>query len=1152
MAYGSTRIIVQCGLRCKAILAPGKSGYSSAYPRLHNVGHPPVVQNASSHPKSLTQSSLALAAMLLLQHSVVAVESHEQFFETEVRPLLVEKCADCHGNNEVSGGLRVDSRNALIKGGDSGSAIIPGDVSESLLIQAVRRTGEMPMPPEEELSKHEVDVLQRWIELGAPWPDSSNRGLDASDIANQHWAFQSIDRPSIPSVTDQPWVRTPIDSFVMAKLEENQLDASPVADRRSLIRRVTYSLTGLPPTQVDVEQFVANPDPDAYANLVERLLESPQYGEHWARHWLDVARYSDTKGYVYAREERFWVHAWTYRDWVTQSLNDDMPYDRFLLLQMAADQVDDRREGDLAAMGFLTLGRRFLGVRRDIIDDRIDVVSRGTMGLTVACARCHNHKYDPIPTADYYSLYGVFDSCVEQLVPLATRNSDEAFEQELAARKAKLQNKLIDHRKTSSDRARDRVADYLFAQSELDKYPANGFDQIFSQDDLLPAFVRRWEQFLRKANKNRDPRFTAWHRFAQLPPETFADQSSDVTNSLLAASDDQVRPIVRQAFSQPPQSFREVCDRYGEIFADAKKQWEVAIAKANQAGTELPDRLTDANLEEFRDVLYGPQSPSQVPDGPIVQIETLVDSATCTELWKLQGEVDRWIIESDKQTPHAVTLVDQGVPAEPRVFRRGNPLNLGNDVPRQFLSLLAGEVQQPFRHGSGRLELAQAIIDPENPLTARVIVNRVWAHHFGQGLVSTPSDFGTRAAPPSHPELLDWLATEFVSDGWSLKNLHRQIVLSAAFRQSNSGPTNPDIVARAMETDPNNRLLWRRNSRRMSFEELRDSLLSTTGELDKSIGGKPADLFQDPYPKRRTLYGLVDRQYFPGTLRMFDFANPDLHTPKRNETTVPQQALFLMNHPLVLERAKALAQIAKGDDDPSQRVATMFRQVLQRDPTGDEIADAVALVNSVTPQHNPAPAVTTADWQYGYGALDESHGQVTGFTPLPHFTGAAWQGGARWPDQELGWVQLTAAGGHPGNDRDHAAVRRWIAPRDMEIRIQSELKQESTQGDGIRAFVIHSKGGVLLSKSLHHDTAELNVASLTVLKGQTIDFLVDIGDVLNSDQYLWSTTIQATESNDTTIWNSADDFPKETTAQLAPWEQLAQVLLCTNEFLFVD
>ncbi len=775
-------------------------------------------------------------------------------------------------------------------------------------------------------------------------------------------------------------------------------------------------------------------------------------------------------------------------------------------------------------MGFLTLGRRFLGVKRDIIDDRIDVVCRGTMGLTVACARCHNHKYDPIPTADYYSLYGVFDSCHEKLIALEGSSTDEAFAKELATRKAKLQNKLAAERQAASDRACGRVADYLFAQSELYKFPADGFDQVFEKEDLLPAFVRRWETYLRRAKQQGDPLFTAWHAYADIPPESFDQQSADVTDRLQAASAGEVDPIVAEAFSQPPKSFREVCDRYGQIFADKLKTF-----------------------------LQEPQSPCQVPDEPIVQIETFFDTGTLTELWKLQGEVDRWIIESKVLAPHAVALVDKTMPAEPRIFRRGDPINQGEDVPRQFLSLLAGESQQPFQHGSGRLELASAIIDPENPLTARVIVNRVWAQHFGQGLVTTPSDFGTRAAPPSHPQLLDWLASEFIANGWSLKNLHRLILLSSTYQQSGSGPIDPAIRQRAMESDPNNRLLWKSNSRRLSFEELRDSLLAATLELDQSVGGKPQKLFESPFPNRRTLYGFVDRQYLPGTLRMFDFANPDLHTPQRNETTVPQQALFLMNHPLVLERAQTLAELTESDGDPIHRVTIMFRQTMQRDPTDTELEDSVALVNAAVSKSDAPRVVTRPDWQYGYGTFDEATNRVTGFTSLPHFTGSAWQGGASWPDQTLGWVQLTATGGHPGNDRAHAAIRRWTAPRDLTVRIESALKHQPTEGDGVRAFIIGSNQGILHCESVHHREIDLNTESLTLAKGDFVDFVVDIGDVLNNDQFLWKATIRATDSQtDSTIWDTVNDFSEEPVPKLDGWAQLAQVLFCTNEFMFVD
>lgn len=1096
---------------------------------------------------------ICLAALVVGQ-ATLAADDGSDFFEAEIRPLLVEKCSRCHGAKKQSGGLRTDSREALLNGGDGGAVLVPGNVADSVLVKAVRRDGDLKMPPENGLRDQEILALESWIELGAPWPKSTATiPTSPAEKAEDHWAFQPVRRPRIPTVNGGNWVRSPVDASVLAKLERKGLEPSPEADRHTLIRRASYSLTGLPPSPEEVERFVHDGKPQAYERLVNRLLDSPHYGEQWARHWLDVARYSDTKGYVYAREERFWTHAWTYRDWVVRALNDDMPYDRFLLLQLAADQAMDSKQGDLAAMGFLTLGRRFLGVQNLIVDDRIDVVTRGMLGLTVGCARCHDHKYDPIPTADYYSLYGVFASCAERLVCLDDTSGDEAYKAELRKRQNKLQAKLAAYRDESSHRARSRVTDYLHAQTELHKYPADGFDQIFQKTDLLPAFVHRWQDYLHEANRRQDPVFTAWHAYAQISEAAFAQRAADVTRQLQQGTGETVNPIVAAAFAEPPASFDEVVQRYGEVFAAVDANWKSTLEKAKREKKSAPAELPDKAAEQLRRVLYGPGAPCQVPDQPIVHTETFFDSASCTELWKLQGEVDRWIIRSNVEAPYALTLVDRPVPAEPRIFRRGDPVKKGDNVPRQFLSLLAGRDRAPFQRGSGRFELAQAIVDPANPLTSRVIVNRVWARHFGQGLVTSPSDFGTRADAPSHPGLLDWLDTRFVEEGWSLKKLHRWIMLSSTYRQAATGPADPSTRQLAIKLDPDNRLLWRMSQRRLTFEEIRDSTLSATGELDKRVGGKPAELFKQPFPKRRTLYGLVDRQFLPGTLRVFDFANPDLHIAQRRETTVPQQALFFLNHPLVLERARALAKVTEPESTDRERVRAMFRRVLQREPSGTEISESLEFVRASGKTRMPSQRETVADWTYGYGAFDESAGRVTGFTPLPHFTGTAWQGGANWPDKKLGWVQLTATGGHPGNNRQHAAIRRWTAPRPMTVQIRSKLTHEAAPGDGIRSFVVSSRAGLLQSATIHQETAELHVESLTVKVGETIDFVVDIGDVLNSDQYLWQATISETASSArNTSWNSKLDFTQDTVNELTPWEQLAHVLFCTNEFLFVD
>jgi hypothetical protein len=507
-----------------------------------------------------------------------------------------------------------------------------------------------------------------------------------------------------------------------------------------------------------------------------------------------------------------------------------------------------------------------------------------------------------------------------------------------------LDAKLAAARAESSNRVRTRLADYLRAQRELGKYPADGFDQIFQKTDLLPAFVRRWEQYLYRAERSEDPVFRPWHAYAAIAGDDFATAARNVTRRLQQAAPDRIHPVVRRTFQDPPETFEEVIEGYAHIFAEVDKQWQALLQAKVAASGEPPMTLPDDADEQLRRVLYGPASPCEMPDQPIVHTETYFDSDTCTELWKLHGEVDRWILDSEAPVRFARTLVDRPIAARPRIFRRGNPLDLGAEVPRKFLTVFDRIFPEPFRQGSGRLELARAIIDPANPLTARVMVNRVWMHHFGQGLVRSASDFGLRAGEPSHPALLDWLATQFVRAGWSVKQLHRLILLSATFRQSSSPPADSSHLARVRQIDPENRLLWRHTPQRLTFESFRDSLLAVSGELDRRIGGPSSDLFAQPFPVRRTLYGKVDRQFLPGTLRTFDFANPDLHIEKRSETMVPQQALFLLNHPFVLERARALAAASR-QETLTGSVRSLFQLALQRPPSDEELDDSLQFLN---------------------------------------------------------------------------------------------------------------------------------------------------------------------------------------------------------------
>ncbi|VTR99230.1 PSD1 and planctomycete cytochrome C domain-containing protein [Tuwongella immobilis] len=1072
------------------------------------------------------------------------------YFEAKIRPILLDSCGRCHGPTTQQHGLRLDSRQSLLTGGDSGPAIVPGKPQESLLLKAVQRTGTLKMPPGKPLSAAQIADLTKWIEAGAPWPDSAIATKPTA--AAPHWAFQPVKSPPVPQPKMADRVRNPIDSFVLTKLEQANLSPSPLADRRTLIRRVTLDLTGLPPTMAEVEAFVADPDPQAYAKLVDRLLASPHYGEQWARHWLDVARYSDSKGYVYGREERMWIHAWAYRDWVVQAFNRDLPYDQFLKLQIAADQLAKDNPSDLAAMGFLTLNRRFLGVTHDIVDDRIDTLTRGMLGLTVSCARCHDHKFDPIPTEDYYSLYGIFRSSSERDVvagePLMPGDR-KAFETALADQRKKLEDERAKARREAAERNRKRVGEYLAAQLELHKYPEEGFDQILAASDIIPATVRQWREYLTRAGQSQHPVFAAWHAFAKLPADGFAAQAMAVTTQLQSLPADRLHPIVKARFASSPASMRDVVDRYTALFQEAER---------------LSAQDADAKPEwaAIRRVLFDPLSPCEVPDEPIVDAEQFFPSDVVTRLWQLQGNVDRFVMQSPMAPKFATILVDRPTPMTARIFRRGNPAMPTTEAPRRFLKAISPENRANFQSGSGRRELAEAIANPQNPLTARVMVNRLWMHHFGAGLVRTPSDFGTRAEPPTHPELLDWLADSFVRNRWSLKEMHRLMVLSATYQQASSGPADAAAFQKAELADPENKLLWRTNPRRLRFEELRDAMFAVTGELDRTVGGRAVNLFSSPFSKRRSVYGVIDREFFPELLRVFDMANPDLHIPQRSETIVPQQALFFLNHPLPIERAKAIVQhpLIQSAKTPEAKVDAMMRLLVQRPATAAEVAAAVEWVRQREASSEQAKKQYKPNsWKYGVGAYDPKSGAVSNFRELPYFTGEAWQGGPDWPNAGFGWAQLTASGGHPGNTLNDAVVRRWTSPIAGKVTIRSLLVHDVAQGDGVRATIHHHRLGKLLSADVYNRRQHLNVTEIVVQPGDTIDFTVDILNQLNSDQYTWTATIAPVPDSATTpptkplpSFDSKAEFGGPETPQLTAWEQLAQTLLMANEFTFLD
>jgi hypothetical protein len=873
-------------------------------------------------------------------------DPHEaEFFERHIRPVLAEHCFACHGAAEQQSGLRLDSRSGLLAGGDSGPVVDLKDPPASRLLKALSYEDpdlKMPPAPAGKLPAAAIAALTTWIREGAYWPAVERPSAARSGDGATHWAFGPIRPQSIPQVRDDAWPLAPIDSFVLARLEAEGMTPSGGADRATLIRRATYDLIGLPPSEEETAAFVDDPSPGAFARLVDRLLESPHYGERWGRYWLDVARYAETKGYVRLQEERRFYCAFRYRDYVIRAFNEDLPYDRFIVEQLAADQLpsgNDRRP--LAALGFLTLGRQFTGNKHDIIDDRIDVVSRGLLGLTVTCARCHDHKYDPIPTADYYSLYGVFASSEEPLVPSPIGNppadaAGVAFEQEFARRWQALEDYEPKQYAALLNEFRARSADYLVKSLAGREPPQQPLPK--AAGEIRQIVVERWIEYLERTGSDH-PVFGPWHAFAALKPERFATEAATIVAHWTPPAGEPAAHIhagVKRYFTaHPPQSMADVARGYGALLAEVHQRWQDLLASTAAAGSGALVRLSDAEEEELRQVLYGTDSPVAVRPQEAIG-EYLYDSPINDEIVKRRNAIHQHLSQTAVAPPRAHTLVELPLAHEPRIFVRGNPTRPGRLVPRQFLQVLSPGDRGPFTVGGGRLELARAIVDRNNPLTARVAVNRVWAHHFGAGLVRSPSNFGLRGEMPTHPELLDYLALRFMDEGWSIKKLHRWIMLSRVYQQASR---DRDDYRRR---DPENRLLWRMNRRRLDFEALRDSLLVAAGRLDRTLGGPSVDLAVST-ANRRSVYGLVDRQGLPGMLPTFDFASPDAHTPERYTTTVPQQALFLMNSPLAAELARSFAGRAdvKSLENPAMRVARLIHLAWGRPVTERELTLAL-------------------------------------------------------------------------------------------------------------------------------------------------------------------------------------------------------------------
>lgn len=912
-------------------------------------------------PRVMSAGSL-LASVSVFIPAVCLAEDVR--FNEHIRPILVEHCLECHGPDaeKREADLRLD-----IEAGAKESVIVAGQPDQSELLRRVTSLDpdEVMPPPDfrKPVSDDQIRLVRKWIQQGARYEG--------------HWAYEPVSDPTPPRIGDA--TASDIDRFLLAALKRRGLKMAPSVSRQQWIRRVTFDLTGLPPTWKEVVEFENDASPEARSKVVDRLLNSPRYGERWGRHWLDIARYADTLGGSAIGFTRF-PFSYTYRDYVVRALNADTPYDRFILEQLAADQLGlADNDPALAALGFLTVGMQYRNPH-DTIDDQIDVVTRGLLGLTVACARCHDHKYDAIPTTDYYSLYATLASSRSPArlpvigdAPDTKQNS--AYREELTRRERLHESMAREQSAVMKSRLRMQVGLYL---RELAKgTPEQDLSATFLSfrtDDIRPLVLNRWRDYL-AAMPDDDPVFGLWVRLTKLPADDFSSACGELVETWVKENGDPKKfappnklgsngpkwnPRVLDVFvKRKPKSLLEAADAYGAAFAAANREWLAAMLEATlEAGSDgrvVPDEsdrhatLNSPVNRQLRRHLFAPGTPIAMSlEDAVTQLNRPIRDNVRGRATAIQN----LHLKSSGSPPRAMSLIEDERPGPFHVFRRGNAIDQGEVVQPRFLTALSSHVR-PFSDGQRRLGLARAIVDPANPLTRRVIVNWVWQHHFGRGLIRTPDDLGTRGQPPTHPRLLDFLASRLLEDGWSLKQLHRRIVLTDAYCQASVE------VAGSRRIDPDNELLWRMPRRRLELEAMRDAMLAASGELDERIGGRPFDLLSNPIVPRRSVYAFVNRDIVHSLSSTFDGANPSSCTAKRPETTVPQQTLFALNSRFIQDRAAAMTKRKEFSDsaDSGARVKLLYQLAYSRMPSDRELKTALQYVQS------QSEGAKTTPWQ---------------------------------------------------------------------------------------------------------------------------------------------------------------------------------------------
>ncbi|WP_298866321.1 PSD1 and planctomycete cytochrome C domain-containing protein [uncultured Gimesia sp.] len=932
-------------------------------------------------------------------------------YEEHIRPIFRAHCFDCHGaTEEMKGGLDLRLVRFLIKGGESGEAIIPGKPAESNLINRLE-SGEMP-PGEARVPQAEIEILKRWIATGAktsrPEPETIGPGLGITPEERAYWAFQPIKRPEVSAeFKKNPTVRTPFDALLLKAMPDG-LAFSPDAEKLTLIKRVYFDLLGLPPNPEELQRVMANGSDDWYESLLDELLKSQHYGERWARHWLDIAGYADSEGYTVKDDVRPW--SWKYRDYVIKSLNDGKPFDQFIIEQLAGDELVGKREGDLTARqielltatGFLRMaadgtgsGSNTPAARNQVITDTMKIVGSSLLGLSVACAQCHDHRYDPIPQADYFALRAIFEPTF-----------DWQKWQTPQQRRVSLY--------TAADRAKAAAV-----EEEVKKVvTVKNEKRVKYMAEALEIELKKYEQPLR-------------------------DQ-------------------LKGAYQTP------VKKRTAEQVALLKKNPSVNIS------TGVLYQYLPKAAEELKNF-----------DKQIAEIRKK----------KPVEEFLRVAVEPANHVP-VTKLFHRGDYRQPKQVIKPAALSVVSpEGQRHELALNDGKLPTTGR----RLGYARWLTSGKHPLVARVLVNRIWMHHFGRAIVGTPGEFGKLGSNPTHRELLDWLADEFVQQGWDLKKLHRTIMLSTAYRQAGAHDPSKESI------DAENHYYWRKPIVRIEAETLRDRMLSVSGVLDRKLYGAPVAIKEDDFGQvvvsgeqlRRSLYIQARRSQPVGMLQTFDAPVMETNCERRSNSTVATQSLMLMNGSFILSQSAKLA-------DRINREAPELKP--------EELAALPAISVSEKPV-----------WSFGYGEVDQKTLKINKFTALPHWTGSGWQGGPKLPDAKLGWVTLHANGGHPA--RKYAGIKRWTAPATGMLSITGKLQHGTKNGNGVRGLIQSSRTGLAGKWIAYNGVAETKVMKLAVEQGDQIDFISDCNGDVGFDSFTWSVQLTLErEKGPAFKWDSKTGF----------------------------